>query len=152
MWKCLIYLTSIFVFLPYTCLCSLGCYFIFTTFPQIIPDSLTTLLQYLSHLRQEFPAYGQELPLWFRFIFLYCSLPAFWLKLLIFGLPAGGQSANARSAGFSGTDGQELEAAVHSSEPRGLLTPESLAEVMSSARQLLVEQATECLSVCAQTM
>ncbi|KAI3454230.1 hypothetical protein Pfo_010893 [Paulownia fortunei] len=84
--------------------------------PPIIPDSLTTLLQYLSHLRQEFLA------------------------------NAGGQSANARTAGFSGSDGQELEAAVHSSEPRGLLTPESLAEVMLSARQLLVEQATECLS------
>ncbi|KAH6792435.1 hypothetical protein C2S52_002912 [Perilla frutescens var. hirtella] len=78
--------------------------------PPIIPDSLTTLLQYLNHLRQEFPAYGQ--------------------------------SANAQN----GSDGQELEFAVHSSEPRGLLTPESLAEVMSSARQLLVEQATECLS------
>ncbi|KAK6118368.1 hypothetical protein DH2020_047939 [Rehmannia glutinosa] len=80
--------------------------------PPIIPDSLTTLMQYLSHLRQEFVA------------------------------NAGGQSSNARNVGISGSDGQELEAAVHSSEPRGLLTPESLAEVMSSARQLLVEQAT----------
>ncbi|XP_057773816.1 ubiquitin-like domain-containing protein CIP73 [Salvia miltiorrhiza] len=77
--------------------------------PPVIPDSLTTLLQYLSHLRQEFPAYGQ--------------------------------SANAQS----GRDGQDLESAVHSSETRGLLNPESLAEVMSSARQLLLEQAAECL-------
>lgn len=78
--------------------------------PTIIPDSLTTLLQYLSHLRQEFPSYGQ--------------------------------SVNAQN----GINGQNFESAVHSSEPRGLLTPESLAEVMSSARLLLVEQATECLS------
>ncbi|KAL8503673.1 hypothetical protein ACS0TY_022410 [Phlomoides rotata] len=79
--------------------------------PPVIPDSMTTLQQYLSHLRQEFSAY------------------------------AGGQSANARNTGFSVSDG---EAAA--SEPRRLLTPESLAEVMSSARLLLVEQVTECLS------
>ncbi|KAL1562326.1 ubiquitin-like domain-containing protein CIP73 isoform X1 [Salvia divinorum] len=77
--------------------------------PLVIPDSLTTLLQYLSHLRQEFSAYGQ--------------------------------SSNAQN----GIDGQEFESTVHSSEPRGLLNPELLSEVMSSARQLL-EQATECLS------
>ncbi|PIN24017.1 Ubiquitin-like protein [Handroanthus impetiginosus] len=81
----------------------------------IILDSLTTLLQYVSHLRQEFLA------------------------------NAGGQSANARNAGFSRSDGQESEAAVHASEPRGLLTPESLGVVVSSTRQLLAEQATECL-------
>ncbi|KAL7112343.1 hypothetical protein ACP275_05G146400 [Erythranthe tilingii] len=74
--------------------------------PPVIPDSLTTLLQYLSHLRQEFIANG------------------------------GGQ----------GTDEQELEAAANSSEPREILTPQSLAEVMSSARQLLAEQADDCLS------
>ncbi|XP_042062205.1 ubiquitin-like domain-containing protein CIP73 isoform X2 [Salvia splendens] len=78
--------------------------------PLVIPDSLTTLLQYLSHLRQEFSAYSQ--------------------------------SSNAQN----GIDGQESESAVHSSEPRGLLNPESLSEVMSSARKLLLEQATECLS------
>lgn len=44
------------------------------------------------------------------------------------------------------------ESVVHSSEPRGLLNPESLAEVMSSARELLLEQAAECLSVCSQTI
>ncbi|XP_047942211.1 ubiquitin-like domain-containing protein CIP73 isoform X2 [Salvia hispanica] len=77
--------------------------------PPVIPDSLTTLLQYLSHLRQEFSAYSQ--------------------------------STNAQN----GSDGQEFESAGYSSEPRGLLNPESLAEVMSSARLLLLEQATECL-------
>ncbi|KAG6423436.1 hypothetical protein SASPL_113832 [Salvia splendens] len=78
--------------------------------PLVIPDSLTTLLQYLSHLRQEFSAYGQ------------------------------------RSNAQNGIDGQESESAVHSSEPRGLLNPESLSEVMSSSRELLLEHATECLS------
>ncbi|KAL6536201.1 hypothetical protein OROGR_012773 [Orobanche gracilis] len=81
--------------------------------PPIIPDSLTTLLQYSSHLRREFLA------------------------------NAGWQNADAQHAAASGSDG--LGAAVPFSGPRGLLTPESLAEVMSSARQLLVEQATECL-------
>ncbi|KAL6528869.1 hypothetical protein OROMI_029045 [Orobanche minor] len=81
--------------------------------PPIIPDSLTTLLQYSSHLRREFLA------------------------------NAGWQNANAQNAAASESD--VLGAAVPSSGPRGLLTPESLAEVMSSARQLLVEQATECL-------
>ncbi|KAL6544364.1 hypothetical protein OROGR_010861 [Orobanche gracilis] len=93
--------------------------------PPIIPDSLTTLLQYLSHLRREFLANA---------------------TYLIFGSPAlaaGWQNANAQNAAASGSDG--LGAAVPFSGPRGLLTPESLAEVMSSARQLLVEQATECL-------
>ncbi|KAL3646050.1 hypothetical protein CASFOL_011230 [Castilleja foliolosa] len=69
--------------------------------PPVIPDSLTTLLQYACHLRQAF-------------------------------------IANDR--------GQEAEAAEHSIEPRGILRPESLAEVMSSARQLLVEHASGCLS------
>lgn len=32
----------------------------FITSLQIIPDSLSTLLQYLSHLRQEFNANGQD--------------------------------------------------------------------------------------------
>ncbi|XP_011078367.1 ubiquitin domain-containing protein DSK2a-like isoform X1 [Sesamum indicum] len=81
----------------------------------IIPDSLTTLLQYLSHLRQEFLAND------------------------------GGQSAIARNAGSFESDGHDLEAAAHSSDPRGLLTPESLAEVITTTRQLLLEQATECL-------
>lgn len=63
-------------------------------------------------------------------------------------MPTSVQSVNSQN----GINGQDLESAVHSSEPRGLLTPESLAEVMSSARLLLVEQATECLSVCFLTM
>ncbi|KAL3633600.1 hypothetical protein CASFOL_022362 [Castilleja foliolosa] len=81
--------------------------------PPVIPDSLTTLLQYASHLREEFIA------------------NAFRLVLENFELVSGGL---------------EPEAAVHSSEPRGIRRPESLVEVMSFARQLLVEQASGCLS------
>lgn len=84
--------------------------------PPIIPDSLTTLLQYLSHLRQEFIG------------------------------NAGGQITNFGNNGFSERDGLELDTTIHFNETRGLLTPESLAEVMTSTRQLLVGQATECLS------
>ncbi|KAL0394300.1 UNVERIFIED_CONTAM: Ubiquitin-like domain-containing protein CIP73 [Sesamum latifolium] len=88
--------------------------------PPVIPDSLTTLLQYLSHLRREFFA------------------------------GAGGQNANSRNIGAPGSNGNDVrndvEAAPCSSDSRGLLTPEFLAEVISSTRLLLVEQATECLS------
>ncbi|KAL0323660.1 UNVERIFIED_CONTAM: Ubiquitin-like domain-containing protein CIP73 [Sesamum calycinum] len=83
--------------------------------PPVIPDSLTTLLQYLSHLRREFFA------------------------------SAGGQNANSRNIGPPLSNGIDIEAAPCSSDSRGLLTPEFLAEVISSTRQLLVEQATECL-------
>ncbi|XP_011081507.1 uncharacterized protein LOC105164545 isoform X1 [Sesamum indicum] len=83
--------------------------------PPVIPDSLTTLLQYLSHLRREFFA------------------------------SAGGQNANSRNVGGPGSNGNVVEAAPCSSDSRGLLTPEFLAEVILSTRQLLVEQATECL-------
>ncbi|KAL0291033.1 UNVERIFIED_CONTAM: Ubiquitin-like domain-containing protein CIP73 [Sesamum angustifolium] len=83
--------------------------------PPVIPDSLTTLLQYLSHLRREFFA------------------------------SAGGQNANSRNIGTPLSNGIDIEAAPCSSDSRGLLTPEFLAEVISSTRQLLVEQATECL-------
>ncbi|KAL0330571.1 UNVERIFIED_CONTAM: Ubiquitin-like domain-containing protein CIP73 [Sesamum radiatum] len=85
--------------------------------PPVIPDSLTTLLQYLSHLRREFFA------------------------------SAGGQNANSRNIGPPLSNGIDIEAAPCSSDSRGLLTPEFLAEVISSTRQLLVEQATECLLV-----
>ncbi|CAA3021313.1 Hypothetical predicted protein [Olea europaea subsp. europaea] len=83
--------------------------------PPIIPDSLTTLSQYLSHLRQEFCTH------------------------------AGGQSGSFQTAGPCGSDAQDSLATSRSSEQRGLPTPESLAELILSARQILVEQAAECL-------
>ncbi|KAK4388633.1 Ubiquitin-like domain-containing protein CIP73 [Sesamum angolense] len=58
---------------------------------------------------------------------------------------AGGQNANSRNIGPPLSNGIDIEAAPCSSDSRGLLTPEFLAEVISSTRQLLVEQATECL-------
>ncbi|CAI9772924.1 unnamed protein product [Fraxinus pennsylvanica] len=79
--------------------------------PPIIPDSLTTLSQYLSHLRQEFRTH------------------------------AGGQSGSFQTAGPCGSDAQDS----HSTAQRGLPTPESLAELILSTRQILVEQAAEGL-------
>ncbi|XP_051129373.1 ubiquitin-like domain-containing protein CIP73 isoform X3 [Andrographis paniculata] len=84
--------------------------------PPIIPDSLTTLLQYLGHLRQEFIT------------------------------NVGGQNVSVQNGVLPGSGANDTEATVHSSGVRGLLTPESLAEVMSCARQLLGEQATGCLT------
>ncbi|KAL2525734.1 Ubiquitin-like superfamily protein [Abeliophyllum distichum] len=83
--------------------------------PPIIPDSLTTLSQYLSHLRQEFRTH------------------------------AGGRSGSFQTADPCGSDVQDSQATLHSNERRGLPTPESLAELILSARQILVEQAAECL-------
>lgn len=77
--------------------------------PPVIPDSLTTLLQYLSHLRHEFTAIG------------------------------GVQSST--------IDGRQRTEALHSDVAQaGLPTAASLAEVLLSTRQLLAEQAEECLS------
>ncbi|KAF8393100.1 hypothetical protein HHK36_021341 [Tetracentron sinense] len=85
--------------------------------PPVIPDSLTTLSQYLSHMRHEFGAGGRN------------------------------QSNNTRAAGTHGSEGQEPDAATRSvAGPGGLPTPASLAEVMLSTRQMLNEQAGECLS------
>ncbi|EPS60717.1 hypothetical protein M569_14085, partial [Genlisea aurea] len=74
--------------------------------PPIIPDSLSTLLQYANHLRQD---------------------------------------ENSQSTGLPVADGLELGAGVTSGESRRLLTPESLARVMSSTRELLCGEASECL-------
>ncbi|CAA2984532.1 ubiquitin domain-containing DSK2a-like isoform X1 [Olea europaea subsp. europaea] len=83
--------------------------------PPIIPDSLTTLSQYLSHLRQEFHTH------------------------------AGGQSRSFQTAGPYGSDAQDSHATSPSTAQRGLPTPELLAELFLSTRQILVEQAAECL-------
>lgn len=62
--------------------------------------------------------------------------------------PAGVLSTNARNVTFDGSDDQSVDAAGRFSEPRGLITPESLAEVITHTRQLLTEQAAGCLMVC----
>ncbi|KAJ6372614.1 hypothetical protein OIU76_027010 [Salix suchowensis] len=84
--------------------------------PPVIPDSLTTLSQYLSNLRREFDAIGRG------------------------GEPIAQADAahmiehlDSNSTSLSGTGEERLP------------TPASLAEVMLSSRQLLTEQVGECL-------
>lgn len=81
--------------------------------PPVIPDSVTTLSQYLTRMRHEFSGNVR------------------------------GQSNNSQAAGT----GQDYDAAVRSAAGRGgLPTPASLAEVMLSTRQILTDQAADCLS------
>ncbi|XP_058203333.1 ubiquitin-like domain-containing protein CIP73 isoform X2 [Rhododendron vialii] len=81
--------------------------------PPVIPDSVTTLSQYLTRMRQEFSGNVR------------------------------GQSNNSQAAGT----GQDYDAAIRSAAGRGgLPTPASLAEVMLSTRQILTDQAADCLS------
>ncbi|KAK9279406.1 hypothetical protein L1049_013085 [Liquidambar formosana] len=85
--------------------------------PPVIPDSLTTLFQYLSHMRHEFSASVR------------------------------GDGNNSQGAGTHRNDVQESDAASRSAAgQQGLPTPASLAEVMQSTRQLLIQQAAESLS------
>lgn len=79
--------------------------------PPVIPDSLTTLSQYLSQLTREFHASGR------------------------------GWENNHQPS--SEQDSEEREPNAPSLP--GLPTPASLAEVMRSTRQMLIEQAGECL-------
>lgn len=50
---------------------------------------------------------------------------------------------------IDGMEGGGYDGASRSGAGQGLPTPESLAGVMQSTRQMLVEQAAGCLSVCA---
>ncbi|KAJ8558525.1 hypothetical protein K7X08_034054 [Anisodus acutangulus] len=82
----------------------------------VIPDSLTTLTQYLSHLIVEFRANVR------------------------------GQSETTEAAGAHVADRTDLDATAHSIRQRGFPTPASLAEVIILTRQLFAEQVAECLS------
>ncbi|XP_057511164.1 ubiquitin-like domain-containing protein CIP73 isoform X2 [Actinidia eriantha] len=85
--------------------------------PSVIPDSLTTLSQYLTRMSYEFSANVR------------------------------GQSNNSQAAGTRGSNGQEYDASMHSASGwGGLPTPASLAEVMLSTRQILTDQAADSLS------
>ncbi|CAL5440125.1 unnamed protein product [Camellia sinensis] len=91
--------------------------------PSVIPDSLTTLSQYLMRMRHEFSGNVRS------------------------------QSNNSQAAGTLGSDGQESEAATRSAAGEaGLPTPASLAEVMLSTRQILTDQAADCLSQLARQL
>ncbi|KAJ6355181.1 hypothetical protein OIU77_005718 [Salix suchowensis] len=83
--------------------------------PPVIPDSLTTLSQYLSNLRREFDAIEGGEP-------IAQADAAHMIEHL-----------DSNSTSLSGTGEERLP------------TPASLAEVMLSSRQLLTEQVGECL-------
>ncbi|KAJ0090933.1 hypothetical protein Patl1_14855 [Pistacia atlantica] len=84
--------------------------------PPVIPDSLTTLSQYLSNIRRELDGIGR------------------------------GGSNNSQGTATDRTGERDSTSASHSGTVHeGLPTPASLAEVMLSTRQMLVEQAGECL-------
>ncbi|XP_068644031.1 ubiquitin-like domain-containing protein CIP73 isoform X2 [Aristolochia californica] len=82
----------------------------------VIPDSLSTLSQYLSSLRREFSVDGRI------------------------------SNNNAGASDIPGVEGQHSGASIQSSGGQGPMpTPASLAEVVHSAQRLLTEQASGCL-------
>ncbi|OMO80350.1 putative scythe/bat3 [Corchorus olitorius] len=91
--------------------------------PPVIPDALATLRQYLSHIRREFDGIGRT----------------------------GGSDPQAAS--MSRTGDRDSNSASNSGTVReGLPTPVSLAEVLHSTRQMLIEQAGECLQQLARQL
>ncbi|KVH99813.1 Ubiquitin, partial [Cynara cardunculus var. scolymus] len=101
----------------------------------VIPDSLSTLSQYLRRLRQEFDDNGQK-------SFLLNFLDTIELLIQLFMII---QVNSSQSLG-AGNAGEESNASPHSGSGQGgLPTPAALGEVTQSARQLLIEQAGECL-------
>uniref|UniRef100_A0A7C9AFX6 Ubiquitin-like domain-containing protein n=1 Tax=Opuntia streptacantha TaxID=393608 RepID=A0A7C9AFX6_OPUST len=81
----------------------------------VIPDALTTLSQYLSQMRQEF-------------------------------INSGRISENNNGSSASDGNGYEYVSSAQSESSReGLPTPASLAELLSTTRQMLNQQAEECL-------
>ncbi|KAH8506451.1 hypothetical protein H0E87_013317 [Populus deltoides] len=84
--------------------------------PPVIPDSLTTLSQYLSHMRREFDAIGR----------------------------VGENNAQADAARRTEQIDSNSMSQSGTGQER-LPTPASLAEVIRSSRQLLTEQVAECL-------
>ncbi|TKY54761.1 Large proline-rich protein BAG6 [Spatholobus suberectus] len=82
--------------------------------PPVIPDSLTTLTQYLSHISHEFDAIVRE----------------------------GGDNAQAEARRNEEIGSVSLRSG---STSEGLSSPTSLAEVLLSTRQMINEQAGECL-------
>ncbi|KAI5416048.1 ubiquitin-like domain-containing protein CIP73 [Lathyrus oleraceus] len=83
--------------------------------PPVIPDSLTTLSQYLSHMSHEFDIIVRE-------------------------GENNAQAAEAHSNGEIGSASSRL-----GSTPESLSSPASLAEVLRSTRRMITEQAGECI-------
>ncbi|KAF3782786.1 hypothetical protein EJ110_NYTH18175 [Nymphaea thermarum] len=91
--------------------------------PLVIPDSLTTLSQYLQNMRQEFSINGQDHDI---------NLPA-------------GEAHNLESHNPDTVARADLVQG-------GLPTPAALAEVAMSTRQFLIEQVGDCLSQLARQL
>ncbi|XP_010244866.1 PREDICTED: large proline-rich protein BAG6-like [Nelumbo nucifera] len=82
----------------------------------VIPDSLATLSQYINRMRHEFRVIARS------------------------------HSSNSQPASTPGNEGRDYDSASRSNEGQaGLPTPASLAEVILSTRQMLIDQAGECL-------
>lgn len=112
---------------------------------QVIPDSIATLFQNLSRLRQEFISIGEKnISLLWKLIFIVYAIP---FEIAVFAFSAEEQSTTGQAAGSQDRNEQNVDGTSHSSVQRGLPTPASLADVMLSARQLFNEQAAECLRV-----
>lgn len=88
--------------------------------PAVIPDALTTLSQYIGLMRDEFRREG-------------------------FGANVSEQINNSEAAGVSLNEGHS-NASRSPAAQVGLPTPASLAEILLSARQLLMEHLGDCLS------
>ncbi|KAJ6759089.1 SCYTHE PROTEIN UBIQUITIN-LIKE DOMAIN PROTEIN [Salix koriyanagi] len=95
--------------------------------PPVIPDSLTTLSQYLSNLRREFDAIGQ------------------YLLFANFCMAEGGEPIAQADAAHMIEHLDSNSISLSGTGEERLPTPASLAEVMLSSRQLLTEQVGECL-------
>nr|XP_048334815.1 ubiquitin-like domain-containing protein CIP73 isoform X3 [Ziziphus jujuba var. spinosa] len=83
----------------------------------VIPDSLTTLSQYLRRIRSEFDAMGRD----------------------------AGTSGQAGAAHTTESRSSKTAPSSSGTRPEGFPTPASLAEVMLSTRQMLIEQTAESL-------
>ncbi|KAK8637759.1 hypothetical protein V6N13_136219 [Hibiscus sabdariffa] len=91
--------------------------------PPVIPDSLATLSQYLSHIKHEFDGIVR----------------------------AGGNDPQTAPVSSSG-DRDSIPASNSATIREGLPTPASLAEVLLSTRQLLIDQVGECIQQLARQL
>ncbi|XP_048133100.1 ubiquitin-like domain-containing protein CIP73 isoform X3 [Rhodamnia argentea] len=93
------------------------------SFLQVMPDSLTTMSQCLSYIKSEFEDIGR------------------------------GSGNNAQMSASNRPDNRDpTSASQPGTIPEGLPTPASLAEIMLSTRQMLIEQVAECLQLCASQL
>lgn len=118
---------------------------------QVIPDSLTTLSQYLSHISHEFDTIGEHTMLNFIVILSWLLLQTCFLRMMehiLLAVREGGNNAQAAEAHRNEETGSVSSRL--GSTPESLSSPASLAEVLLSTRRMIVEQAGECILVCSK--